>query len=371
MRLLSLFLSLSLLPGALFAGQSEISARMKSLADGLVTSYRAKHPAAAKEKIAIFEFTSTKELKERHVGHAVSELLTHHINGDSGFVLLERLELNKIMGELKLSMAGVTDQEDALKAGKLGGAKAIVLGSVEKLGDKYHVNARLVDVESGEVSATAYEAMPVSIFEEEAKDYIVYVPKKQRIGIYLLINWRHNSNDVAFNASASGDGEVSPEPFDIGLVGFGVRYAPSKSLLIDLSYMANSSIPRGGRDRTIPDYTSPGVFNQDRAYGVGVKAYRGLASYGFELSRKCAGFVGGGLTYYQFQQNLSAGYISPSMQVRGEYFPQERIGLSLAATYDMLNKTATSESVSEAVRRTRNMAKLGKISVESSVSLYF
>ena len=110
-----------LLPSLVRGEQSEISSRMRSLADGLLTSYTAKYPSPDKRRIAVFAFDSGPELAKRRVGYAVAELLTHHIGGESGFVPVERLELNKILGELRLNLSGVTDPEDAVKAGRLGG----------------------------------------------------------------------------------------------------------------------------------------------------------------------------------------------------------------------------------------------------------
>lgn len=367
MKFLSLLLSLSLLPTALHAGHSEISARMKSLADGLVKSYRVKHPAAGKEKIAVFEFNSSKELHARRVGHAVAELLTHHINGDSGFVLVERLELNKILEELKLNMAGVADQDDALKAGRLGGAKAVVLGSVEKFGDKYHVNARLVAVETGEVSATAYEAMPVRVFEEEAKDYIVLVPEKQRIGIYTLFNWRHNGNNLPVTAATESGSTrtTTPKPFDIGLAGIGFRYAPDRNLLLDFAYLVNTTFPRAGRQTE--DWSGTPI--HDDGYSIGVKEYRGLAGYRLRLTERFSGYVSGGVAYYQVMHHADAGYATPTVQLRSEYFLQQRLGISLAANYDLAAKTATKIYVTQ--QRSYRVVKLSKLSVESSLSVYF
>jgi len=370
MRMLALLLSLSLLPSALYAGQSEISARMKTLASALVTSHRAKHPAAEKERIAVFEFNSTKELRERRVGHAVAELLTHHINGDSGFVLVERLELNKIMEELKLSMAGVTDQEDALKAGKLGGARVVVLGSVEKFGDKYHVNARLVDVETGEVAATAYEAMPVRVFEEEAKGYMVLAPEVQRIGFYALFNWRHNPNNVPTNSgsgpSAWVQGGNSPDPFDIGLIGLGVRYCPFRRWVVDVAYMANSTLPRAGQ-RTQNYGASNETMNE--AYRIGAKAFRGLIGYRVNFFPNSAVYFSAGATNYKMVNHTGTNYVTPTTQIRLEFFPQQRLGISLTGNCDLVNKIATGYYRDE--QRTADLARLSQFSVESSVSVYF
>jgi hypothetical protein len=223
------------------------------------------------------------------------------------------------------------------------------------------VNARLVDVETGEVSATAYEAMPVRVFETEAKDYLVLVPESQRIGIYALFNWRHNPNSLPMDSTA--DSKVYPRAFDIGMVGIGIRYAPSVRLLTDFGYMTNSTTPSAGRDETT-------LFaSVSESYGVKAKAFRGLAAYRLELGRKIFFYPAVGATYYQVSGGLSASYLTPTAQIRAEYFLQERVGLSLSGTADMMSKGAT--GVSTYYKAKRTMAELGKVYAETSISVYF
>ncbi|HBB65864.1 MAG: hypothetical protein A2X28_03540 [Elusimicrobia bacterium GWA2_56_46] len=381
----ALLLSCLLFPGtAAFAAQSEISAGMDKLADSLIGAYQIKHSSAADGKIAVFNFNSSKELEKKRIGFAVAELLTHRFVTKSGFTVVERLGLDKILEELKISMSGATDPDDALKAGKLGGAKLLVLGSVEKIGSKYHVNARLVEVETGEIAATAYESFPIGVFEEEAKSYIVYKPEIQRIGIYALANWRHNSNLSRQEFILNSYGQnvhttVEPKTFNSLFWGVGLRYAPSAKLTIDVSAMNTGARPEAGHVKE--EWTSPPSVISDDDYPVGVSAYRGLVSAKINLSRRFFAHIGAGFTAYRITtgsvlvyNNSPSGfakvsYITPCVQLRTEYFLQDRVGISLSGNYDFTSKPAR-QTERDGLTKS-NRVELDKFSLEPSISLYF
>ena len=65
--------------------------------------------------------------------------------------------------EQRLQLTGVVDTETAVQLGKILGAKTLLLGNVDKFGGKYHVTARLVETETGEVISVAYEEISTSM----------------------------------------------------------------------------------------------------------------------------------------------------------------------------------------------------------------
>ncbi len=67
---------------------------------------------------------------------------------------VERQELKKVMKELKLSMSGLTDEEYSVKAGKLLGAKYILLGSMSKIGNQIRISCRLIETETAQIIYT-------------------------------------------------------------------------------------------------------------------------------------------------------------------------------------------------------------------------
>ena len=67
---------------------------------------------------------------------------------------VERKELEKVMEELKLSMSGLTDEDYALQAGKLLGAKYLLFGSLSKIGDQIKISCRLIETETSQIVYT-------------------------------------------------------------------------------------------------------------------------------------------------------------------------------------------------------------------------
>lgn len=84
----------------------------------------------------------------------VTERMTNAIVASKKCVVLERINLNQILSETKLSLTGAINQQSAVKIGNLMGAKAVVIGSVETDGLEVHVIARLVNVETGQVETS-------------------------------------------------------------------------------------------------------------------------------------------------------------------------------------------------------------------------
>lgn len=350
-----------------FAGPSEISTALERMAVKLSDSYNKGAGPGTKAKIAVFKFSSDRNLEKKRVGFAVSELLTHHLVGKAEFAVVERLEMAKVFDELKFSLSGAVDPDNALKVGKILGADVLVLGSVEKLSSKYHINARLVKAETGEVLAAAYEALSTAYFEEAAKEYLFLVPQIQRIGFYALYNWRNNRNDLPEYTEDVGGGqtaEFTTKPFKMGMSGGGIRYFPAEKVVVDLAIMTTTKHPETAR-------FSGGIFSE--TVKITTKNTRILLSGKIDVSDVCSLYIGGGISKYSFNN-----YSTPAVQTRLEYYPQKRIGLSVSANYDVLNEARRypNPQVPEFPNALNLPAHpkvtiLDKFYVEPSISLYF
>jgi ketosteroid isomerase-like protein/TolB-like protein len=68
---------------------------------------------------------------------------------NSRYVIVDRSRMNEILKEQQLQMTGLTDSEKAVEAGKLLSANRILSGSVSRVGSKYVISGRLVDIEKG------------------------------------------------------------------------------------------------------------------------------------------------------------------------------------------------------------------------------
>lgn len=84
---------------------------------------------------------------------SVAELLQSCFVEKAEFIVVERLVLNKLIDEQKLELSGLSDTE-ASKLGKLAQADKVLAGSVSKVGGKYYLIIRSVDVATGVVDLT-------------------------------------------------------------------------------------------------------------------------------------------------------------------------------------------------------------------------
>jgi TolB-like protein len=82
---------------------------------------------------------------------AVSDLIRTEIFNTGLFRVFERTEMEKVLKEQQFGQTGLSDMDSAIKVGKLLQAKKVLVGTVSKLGNSYIVNARIIDVERGEM----------------------------------------------------------------------------------------------------------------------------------------------------------------------------------------------------------------------------
>ncbi len=72
-----------------------------------------------------------------------------------GLKIVERSRIDSLLREMQLGMAGVVDEESAVQAGKVLGARHIAFGSFTVLGEEVRLDVRVIGVESSAVMAAA------------------------------------------------------------------------------------------------------------------------------------------------------------------------------------------------------------------------
>jgi tetratricopeptide (TPR) repeat protein len=106
--------------------------------------------------IAVMPFANiTKDAQIDWLGAGFAETIATKLCMVSGIQYVERSQLAQALKELKLQDTAVVDPKTAGKLGKVIGARQIVLGSYQKLGDKLKVDARVVDVETSVATRSA------------------------------------------------------------------------------------------------------------------------------------------------------------------------------------------------------------------------
>lgn len=362
MRLkLSVLFGLSLLLSGTRAYAGDASEKLNELAETLISQH-SHRGSESPTTIAVFPFTCDEKLQKQRVGFAVSELISHRFARENDYILLERGEVDRLLTEQKMQASGAVDSGSAVQIGKLLSAKALVLGNITKLGAKYQVNARLVSVETGAVLSAAFTETPISALETDARSYLNLVPEVQSVGIYFLSATRNNPNSIptqTINSIDYGWTQLNPTPFQLSFVGLGIRYAPTRHILADFAYMATPEGRKAGIEGT-------GI------YKIRAKSIRALLNYKGKASKALAYYLGAGVTSFiiSINENTKPSYITPTLQLRGEYFIQSRIGISFSAGYDLLTKSIQQKKWGTPPSNPK-VAELGHFYLEPSLSLYF
>ena len=81
----------------------------------------------------------------------IAETLTTELAGADGIRLVERGQIELNLKEIDFGRGEYVDQETRAELGRIVGAEVAVLGGFQRAGEVLRVNARLVDVASGEV----------------------------------------------------------------------------------------------------------------------------------------------------------------------------------------------------------------------------
>ncbi|MBT8495630.1 MAG: CsgG/HfaB family protein [Deltaproteobacteria bacterium] len=104
--------------------------------------------------------------KDEELGHlrkGLTSMLISDLSDVDGIQLVERTDLEKVIGELKLQKQRFFDKKTTARIGKLLGAQVLVTGRYFEFRGKLLVNAKMVEVETGEVKGVR-SARPTAEF---------------------------------------------------------------------------------------------------------------------------------------------------------------------------------------------------------------
>lgn len=122
--------------------------------DSLAQQIAASLPADKKPLTAVLDFNDLAG-NVSAFGRLVSEELVTKLFQTKRVRVVERGLLEKALNELKFNLSEVVDPTRAKQLGKQVGADAIVIGTITDMGSTVKINARLIEVERGDVLAAA------------------------------------------------------------------------------------------------------------------------------------------------------------------------------------------------------------------------
>ncbi len=146
-----------------------------------VASAQTSANAGAPLPMAVFDFQATDRSLDKKGGE-VAALLNARLSLLPDVFLVERQEIDKILGEQEAGFSGAISAESAAKVGALVGAKVLVTGRVFESGGKVYVVAKIMSSETGRVYGelvTAKDFNAIDPAVEELAGKIAQLTTKQ------------------------------------------------------------------------------------------------------------------------------------------------------------------------------------------------
>ncbi|MHC4717564.1 MAG: CsgG/HfaB family protein [Planctomycetota bacterium] len=120
-----------------------------------------KPPSAppAELTVAVLSFEASDPGNPK-LGGQIADALTAMLSGRPGFTLVERKELRRVLAEAELNLTGMVNTRQAVKVGKLVGARILVTGRAFALGKQMFITGKLIGVETSLVDGVLVKAEP-------------------------------------------------------------------------------------------------------------------------------------------------------------------------------------------------------------------
>jgi len=89
------------------------------------------------------------------IGTGIAETMTDKLQNVKELSLVERARMQDLFGEMALGQSGLIDEKSAQQAGRMAGAKHLVIGSYQKAKREIRIAVKTVEVETGRVVEAA------------------------------------------------------------------------------------------------------------------------------------------------------------------------------------------------------------------------
>lgn len=210
------------------AAQSAIGSEIAVLSRKIVDTFKVATNDPYKNNIAVFDFENQgREAEENNIGATAASLLITELKKTGEFDLIDRDNLEKTIEEIKFSLTGLADEDQALEIGKIASANYFVGGEVSLIDDQYIINVRMTDVETGTILLTAKSEFST----KSANDYSVILFTEQKDPVVagfrsaLIPGWGQFYNESPLKGNIM-----------LGLFAASVLTAGTTKILAELNY---------------------------------------------------------------------------------------------------------------------------------------
>jgi hypothetical protein len=97
--------------------------------------------------VAILDF-DTDTVSAPNLGSQIGETLAVMLSDETGFTLVDRASITKVLAEHSMNLSGLMNPDDAIKIGKLIGARILITGKVFVLDKQVFMTAKLIGTET-------------------------------------------------------------------------------------------------------------------------------------------------------------------------------------------------------------------------------
>lgn len=112
---------------------------------------------SAQIKVAVIDFGGNRFwLNDAKV---VTEIIMSELATSKKVSVAERSELKKVLDEHGLNMSGVVNPEEAVQLGQFMALNKLITGTLGKLGGKYVITAKMIDIESAKIELAVTETL--------------------------------------------------------------------------------------------------------------------------------------------------------------------------------------------------------------------
>ncbi len=115
-------------------------------------------PAGPLPLVTVLDFSIENMAKSD--GRLIVDLVFSALVSARKYRVLDRGQRDNILKEVEFSLAACADEKCQLEVGRLLAADRIVVGSLGKVGQRYILNAKMLDVRTGEALSSAYKVFP-------------------------------------------------------------------------------------------------------------------------------------------------------------------------------------------------------------------
>lgn len=104
--------------------------------------------------LAVFDLETTGKI-DKDVSRPLTDSIRLEVVKTKKYKIIDRSNMDKILGEQKLQLSGCVSGECIVEAGQLLGVGRIITGSISLIGSTYYLSLSLINVESGEIEKSS------------------------------------------------------------------------------------------------------------------------------------------------------------------------------------------------------------------------